>query len=102
MMIPREQVSRHLEVADAVLVRFEARGLVRSTREGAVEGYEPADVRRLWTILSLRRDLGVNLVGVEAILRLRAHVDELYRHLGRLAGDLRDLVDVLEPGDLDD
>ena len=59
-------------------------------RSGAVEGYAPDDVRRLWTIVSLQRDMGVNLAGVEAILRLRAHLDDLHRRLGRLADDLRD------------
>ena len=86
----------------AVLVRYEARGLVRVAREGAVEGYDPAELRRLWTILSLQRDLGVNLAGVEAILKLRAHIELLHRHLEHLAGELRTISEAVEPGDLDD
>lgn len=92
-IIPREQVAEHLAVTRATLARFEARGLVRVVRSGDVEGYEPAEVRRLWTILSLQRDLGVNLAGIEAILKLRAHVDQLYRRLDRLARELNDALE---------
>lgn len=102
MIITREQVAQNLEVRTTVLSRYEARGLVRVAREGDVEGYEPSELRRIWTILSLQRDLGVNLAGVEAILRLRAHVDELHRDLGRLAVELRALLEADEPGVLDD
>ena len=45
--------------------------------DSGLEGYGPAEIRRLWTVVSLHRDLGVNLAGVEAILRLRSHVDRL-------------------------
>jgi MerR family transcriptional regulator/heat shock protein HspR len=51
-------------------------------------GYGPSEIRRLWSILSLQRDLGVNLAGVEAIMRLRAHFDELHRCLSDLAVEL--------------
>ena len=76
---PRELVAEHLSVAPRVLLRYERRGLVAAVQTDAGEiGYGPAEIRRLWTILSLQRDLGVNLAGVEAILRLRAHVDRLH------------------------
>jgi MerR family transcriptional regulator/heat shock protein HspR len=92
-LIPREQVAEHLAVTMTALVRLEARGLVHVVRVGDVEGYEPAEVRRLWTILSLQRDLGVNLAGVEAILKLQAHVEALYRRLDLLAHDLREALE---------
>jgi MerR family transcriptional regulator/heat shock protein HspR len=76
---PRELVAEHLAVAPRVLLRIEQRGLLTAVRDESGEvGYGPAEIRRLWTILSLQRDLGVNLAGVEAILRLRAHVDRLH------------------------
>lgn len=92
-ILPREHVAERLSVSPAVLVRFEARGLIRSTRVGAVEGYEPSEIRRIWTILSLRRDLGINLAGVEAILKLRAHLDEVHAHLRDLADRLREALE---------
>lgn len=92
-IITREQVAENFAISTTLLVRYEARGLVHALREGPVEGYSPAEVRRLWTIVSLQRDLGVNLAGVEAILRLRAHLDDLHRRLGTLAEDLREAVE---------
>lgn len=88
-IIPREQVARNLAVSPAVLVRYEARGLVRSVREGDLEGYEPSEVRRVWTVLSLHRDAGINLAGIEAILRLRERLDEAHGQLRRLASEMR-------------
>jgi MerR family transcriptional regulator, heat shock protein HspR len=92
-IIPREQAAQNFAVTTAVLIRYEARGLVRAVRRGDVEGYEPAEIRRLWTILSLQRDLGINLAGVEAILKLRAHLDEVHRRLRLLAGALNEALE---------
>jgi MerR family transcriptional regulator/heat shock protein HspR len=92
-IISREQVSEQLSVPLRILSRYEARGLVRAVREGTVEGYCPAEVRRIWTIVSFQRDLGVNLAGVEAILRLRDQMAEVHRRLHLLAGELRDVLD---------
>ena len=49
-------------------------GLVQIAHEGSVEGYEPAQVRRLWSIVTYQRDLGINLAGVEVILHLVDHL----------------------------
>jgi MerR family transcriptional regulator/heat shock protein HspR len=92
-ILPREYVAERLAVAPSVLVRYEARGLVHTVRKGAVEGYEPSEVRRLWTIVSLQRDLGVNLAGVEAVLKLRAHLDDVQKNLFRLADQLREALE---------
>jgi len=95
---PRDQVARQLVVEPRVLRRYEARGLIRAVKSGAAEGYGPGEVRRLWSILSLQRDLGVNLAGVEAILQLRGHVEDLHRRLEALADDLRAALEAdLEP-----
>jgi MerR family transcriptional regulator, heat shock protein HspR len=92
-IISREQVAEKFSVAPAVLVRYEARGLVHSIQDGDVRGYEPFAIRRLWTIVSLQRDLGVNLAGVEAILKLRAHLDEAHKRLQVLASALQDVLE---------
>lgn len=84
-IIPRDEVARRFAIQRRVLVRYESRGLVHLLQEGEVEGYSPDELARLRTIVSLQRDLGVNLNGVEAILHLRAQVDDLYRHLREVA-----------------
>ena len=92
-ILPRELVAERLGVSAGVLIRYEARGLVRSVRRGGVEGYERAEIRRIWTVLSLQRDLGINLAGVEAVVKLRIHLDEVHAHLGELAAQLRTALD---------
>jgi MerR family transcriptional regulator, heat shock protein HspR len=98
-IIPRDQVAEHLAVPLRTLVRYEARGLIRAVREGDVEGYPPSEVRRIWTVVSCQRDLGINLAGVEAILKLRDHMAGLHRRLDALAAELRE---ALEAGPDDD
>ena len=80
-----------------MLVRYEARGLVRSVREGGIEGYEAVEVRRIWSIVSYQRELGINLAGVEAVLKLRDHLADVHRRLGALAGGLREALEADDP-----
>lgn len=93
-IIPREQVAERFRVPATLLVRYEARGLVRSARQGDLVGYEPSEVRRVWSVVSLHRDLGINLAGIEAILKLRTHLGEVHSRLAELA---RTLGETLEP-----
>ena len=61
---PRELVAARLAISTATLLRYEGRGLVRAVpAEGEVMGYGPIEVRRLWTIVSFQRDLGIDLAG---------------------------------------
>src|SRR4051794_17708409 len=92
-IIPRDRVARELSVSQSVLVRYEAMGLVHSVQDGVEVGYEPAQIRRLWSIVSFQRDLGINLAGVEAILHLRDHLSEIHHRMNDLAEQLRELVD---------
>lgn len=82
-----------LDVSPAALLRYEALGLVRAAREGGVEGYEPAELRRVWTVLSLHRDAGINLAGIEAILRLRDQLDDAHRRMRHLALEVLAAID---------
>jgi MerR family transcriptional regulator, heat shock protein HspR len=95
-IIARDLAARSLAISPQVLVRYETLGLVRVIREGSVEGYEPAQIRRLWTIVSFQRDLGINLAGVEVILRLSDHLTDVHRRVNQLADELRELLDVDE------
>jgi MerR family transcriptional regulator/heat shock protein HspR len=88
-IIPRDLAARQLAVSTSALARYESLGLVQAIQEGSEEGYEPAQVRRLWSIVTYQRDLGINLAGVEVILRLRDQLVEVHRRLGGLADELR-------------
>ncbi len=95
-IIPRDDVARELSVSSRMLLRYESLGLVRVVHEGELVGYEPAQIRRLWTIVTYQRDLGINLAGVEVILRLREQLADVHRRLGGLAEEMRA---ALEPDD---
>jgi MerR family transcriptional regulator, heat shock protein HspR len=92
-IIPRELAARQLAVTPKALVRYEQLGLVRVAHDGNMEGYEPSQVRRLWTIMSFQRDLGINLAGVEVILSLCDRMTELHHHLDDLANELREILE---------
>lgn len=89
-IISREQVARELSVSLRRLTLYESHGLIRAVREGHVEGYEPTEVRRIWSIVSYQRDMGINLAGVEALLRLREHLVEVYRRVDRIAREFQE------------
>ena len=57
---------------------YEREGLLKPTRsEGNTRLYTNEDLERLELILSLTRDLGVNLAGVEVILNMRKRMEEM-------------------------
>ena len=61
---------------------YEREGLLKPSRtEGNTRLYSEEDLVRLETILSLTRDLGVNLAGVEIILNMREKMDRMQREV---------------------
>ncbi len=88
-IISRDLVARELSVNPGILLRYESLGLIRVIHEGEQEGYEPSQIRRLWTIVSFQRDLGINLAGVEVILSLFDQLADVHNRLGGLAEDWR-------------
>ena len=54
-----------------------------SRSEGNTRLYTDTDLERLEVILSLTRDLGVNLAGVEIILNMREKMDAMQREFER-------------------
>ena len=57
---------------------YEREGLLKPSRtEGNTRLYSEEDLEQLETILSLTRDLGVNLAGVEIILNMRRKIEQM-------------------------
>lgn len=57
---------------------YEREGLLLPSRtEGNTRVYSDDDLQRLETILTLTRDLGVNLAGVEIILNMRQKMERM-------------------------
>ena len=81
-------VARRYHVHPQTLRLYEREGLLRPSRtRGNTRLYSSSDLQRLETILGLTRDMGVNLAGVDVILRLRERLTDLQRELERLAGN---------------
>ena len=62
---------------------YERVGLVKPARRGANRLYSDADISRLRQIQRLTQEMGVNLAGVEIILKLLDQVDQLTHELER-------------------
>jgi len=75
-------VSRILNIHPQTLRQYEREGLIKPSRtEGKMRLYPQRDIDRLKLILSLVRELGVNLAGVEIILQLKEEIEELQREI---------------------
>jgi len=69
---------------------YEARGLVRPGRTpGGTRLYSDADVERLRLIQRLTTELGLNLAGVEHVLRLQDELSRARLRMERVERELR-------------
>ena len=70
---------------------YERLGLLKPSRsDGNTRLYTDVDLERLKVILSLTRDLGVNLAGVEVILNMREKMEELQREVDEIIAFVRE------------
>jgi MerR family transcriptional regulator/heat shock protein HspR len=77
-------VAAQYEIHPQTLRLYEREGLLKPSRsEGNTRLYTDEDLARLEVILSLTRDLGVNLAGVEIILNMREKMDAMQREFER-------------------
>jgi MerR family transcriptional regulator/heat shock protein HspR len=75
-------VAHKYSIHPQTLRLYEREGLLKPSRtEGNTRLYSEEDLERLETILSLTRDLGVNLAGVEIILNMREKMEQMQREV---------------------
>lgn len=75
-------VARKYDIHPQTLRLYEREGLLAPSRtDGNTRLYSEADLERLETILSLTRELGVNLAGVEIILNMREKMERMQREV---------------------
>jgi MerR family transcriptional regulator/heat shock protein HspR len=71
-------VAETYDIHPQTLRLYEREGLLKPSRsEGNTRLYTAEDLERLELILSLTRDLGVNLAGVEVVLNMRRRMEEM-------------------------
>ncbi len=83
-------VAELFEIHPQTLRLYEREGLLKPSRsDGNTRLYEDSDIERLEIILSLTRDLGVNLAGVEIILNMREKMNQMQSEFERFIDYLR-------------
>lgn len=75
-------VAETYDIHPQTLRLYEREGLLKPSRsDGNTRLYTPEDLERLELILSLTRDLGVNLAGVEVVLNMRQRMEDMQREM---------------------
>jgi len=84
-------VAELYDIHPQTLRMYEREGLLQPSRSGGnTRQYTDEDLRRLEVILSMTRDLGVNLAGVEVIMNMRSNMERLQREVADLMCFVRD------------
>lgn len=83
-------VSEMLKIHPQTLRLYERKGLIKPSRTvGRTRLYSQDDIEELERILRLSRELGINLAGVEVILKMRERIEELQKELNEVIDVLR-------------
>ncbi len=81
--------ARMVGVQTYTLRYYERVGIIDPSRSpGNIRLYSERDIARLKQVKTLMGDLGVNLAGVEVVLRLAQRMTEVQRHMEELESEL--------------
>jgi len=84
-------ISERFGIHPQTLRMYEREGLLRPARtEGNTRLYDSDTIERLEIILTLTRDLGVNLAGVEVILHMKERMEKMQGEVREVLTALRD------------
>ncbi len=82
-------VAKVLDIHPQTLRQYERENLITPSRSnGRIRLYSQRDIDRIKLILRLTRELGVNLAGVDVILRLKENVDNMEQDIRDLKNEL--------------
>ena len=82
-------VANMLNLHPQTLRQYERDGLIEPARtEGRMRLYSQRDIDKMKMILRLTRDMGVNLAGVDVILRLKEQMDKMEKEIEYLREEL--------------
>jgi len=92
-------VAEMLKIHPQTLRMYEKRGLIRPSRTvGRTRMYSPEDVEAIARVTRLARDLGVNLAGIEIILKMRRRMLDMQAQIEDLMSYVRaDMADSRDP-----
>lgn len=81
-------VARRLGLRPQTIFIYVREGLLRARYEHGSPCLEEEDVEELGRIVRLRRDLGINLAGIEVILQMRQTILEMQARLRSLTEEM--------------
>ncbi|MFC2010731.1 MerR family transcriptional regulator [Chloroflexota bacterium] len=85
-------VARMLSIQTHTLRYYEKIGIMEPSRsKGNIRLYSDKDVAYLRRVKTLMDDLGVNLAGVEVILRMTQRMADLQHHIEKLEAEIKRL-----------
>jgi MerR family transcriptional regulator/heat shock protein HspR len=95
-------VAQTYNIHPQTLRLYEREGLLKPSRtEGNTRLYTEDDIQRLELILSLTRDLGVNLAGVEVVLNMREKMERMQLQMREFVSLVqREFMNGPAPGDV--
>ncbi len=83
-------VAKVLDIHPQTLRQYERENLICPSRSnGRIRMYSNRDVDKIKLILRLTRELGVNLAGVDIILRLKENVDSMEQEIAQLRHEVQ-------------
>ena len=83
-------VADMLKLHPQTLRMYEKKGLIRPSRtEGQTRRYSAEDVEEIARVTRLARDLGVNLAGIEIILKMRRRMLDMQTQIENLTSYVR-------------
>jgi MerR family transcriptional regulator/heat shock protein HspR len=86
-------IAERYNIHPQTLRLYEREGLIKPERTGGnTRLYGPLQIRQLETILTLTRDLGVNLAGVEVFLRLQQEMEQVEMDADLILDSIRRIV----------
>ena len=78
-------VAERFDIHPQTLRLYEREGLIRPARSsGNTRLFDPETLARLEIILTLTREMGVNLAGVEVILNMREQMEQMQSEMDRV------------------
>jgi len=87
-------VAEMLKLHPQTLRMYEKKGLIRPSRtEGRTRMYSSEDVEEIARVVRLARDLGVNLAGIEIILKMRRRMMDMQHQIEDLTSYVRSRMD---------